>query len=255
MATTTTIPDTASEPRIALGVSLKRPGPGLATIADVAVALNVLTALIGDEDDLPLDIPSAHHKRINAVAVVEYNGAPVIISAGSEGALHNWHLDGTPGPLQVSEGHVGPIDAMTVLEHEGARLIITANMALCSWHVDGTPGELQVIVDLETGPINALAVVENNGAALVITGGLNEELRSWRLDGTPGELQVSNTRIGSITALAVVEDDGAPLIISAGDDGGCAAGAWTARRVSCSSPKGTSLRSPRWRSLRMTARR
>jgi len=45
----TTGADTEREPRIALGVELARTRPRLASIADIAIALDVLTGLITDE--------------------------------------------------------------------------------------------------------------------------------------------------------------------------------------------------------------
>jgi hypothetical protein len=55
----TTVAGTAREPRIALGVELERTRPGLASVADIAIALDVLTGLITDEDDTPLRVDDA----------------------------------------------------------------------------------------------------------------------------------------------------------------------------------------------------
>jgi hypothetical protein len=51
----TTMHGTERDGRVALGVELKRTRPGRASISDVAVAPNVVTALITDVDD---DVPS-----------------------------------------------------------------------------------------------------------------------------------------------------------------------------------------------------
>jgi hypothetical protein len=70
MATTTQ--GTKREPRIALAITLQRTRPGLASLADIATALDALTAVMSDEDDTPrLDVPHAHAGAITALAVAE----------------------------------------------------------------------------------------------------------------------------------------------------------------------------------------
>jgi len=124
---TTTVPRTKRAPRIAVGFALQRARRDPASIADVAAALNVLAAVIGDEDDVPpLDVADAQVGEIVALAVVEHEGAPLIVSGGGSGSLRSWRLDGTPGELQVSDAHTSGILALVVVEHEGAPLIISA---------------------------------------------------------------------------------------------------------------------------------
>jgi len=176
----------------------------------------------------PLTVERVHAGWIEALAVVEHDGAPLIITAGNDRELRSWRLDGTPGPLTVNDARqrrFGAAVALAVVEHDGAPLIITAgnDRELRSWRLDGTPGPLTVN-DAHQRRIRAvaLAVVEHDGAPLIITAGSAGSLRSWRLDGTPGPLTVNDAhqrRIGAAVALAVVEHDGAPLIITAGDDG------------------------------------
>jgi WD40 repeat protein len=184
--TTTTVPGTAREPRIALGVALHRPRSDRASIADVAAALNVLTAVIGEQDDAPpLDIPNAHVRSIRALAVVEDDDAPLIISASAVGELRSWRLDGTSGELEVSDAHTNGVRALAIVEDDGAVLIISAggDGALRSWRLNGTPGPLQVR-DAHVASMVALTVVENRSAPLIISGGGSDvaALRSWRLE-------------------------------------------------------------------------
>ncbi|MCA1679968.1 MAG: WD40 repeat domain-containing protein [Actinobacteria bacterium] len=187
------------------------------------------------------------------MAVVERDGAPLIISAGVYAALRSWRLDGSPGELAVDGPHPRTIWALAVVERDGAPLIISAggDGSLRSWRLDSSPGELAVD-DAHTGWINALAVVEHDGAPLIISASGDGTLRSWRLDSSPGELQREDAHPDAIRALAVVEHDGAPLIISASEDGALrswrvAPGAWArlggpraaqleVRRVSFGSP-------------------
>ena len=165
-------------------------------------------------------IPDAHSGWIRAVAVVEHDGAPLVISAGGDRALRSWRLDGTPGDLNTPDAHSDSIMALAVVEHDGAPLVISAgtDRALRSWRLDGTPGDLNT-PDAHSDSIMALAVVEHDGAPLVISAGTDRALRSWRLDGTPGDLNTPDAHSDSIMALAVVAStDGAPLVISAGTD-------------------------------------
>ena len=71
------------------------------------------------------------------MAVVEHDGAPLVISGGGDGALRSWRLDGSLGPLDRADAHDGAIRALAVLEHDGAPLVISAgdDGALHSWRV------------------------------------------------------------------------------------------------------------------------
>jgi hypothetical protein len=86
-ARTTTIAGTEREPRIALDVELERTRRGLASV-DIAIALDVLTGLITDEDDTPLLVNDAHAGAIGALAVFvlaanDFAGcAAVVVVAG-----------------------------------------------------------------------------------------------------------------------------------------------------------------------------
>ena len=209
---TTPFPDTAREPRIALGVVLERTRPGLATIADVAAGLNVLTALIGDEDDAPpLDVPDAHVSPIWALAVVEHEGAPLIISADDDGALRSWRPDGSPGELQVLDAHTAAIRALAVGEHEGAPLIISAGAdgALRSWRLTGALAalerstasaievrelsldSLQIVVQLPADVLAAIGVAATGITVAKLTTIL-EAIK--RVAGFPAELRLQHTQ-------------------------------------------------------------
>jgi len=86
---TITEPDAAREPSLALGIAFERTVSGLASIADVAMALEVLTALIGDEWQATLDTFDPHVGAITALAVIEHESAPLIITGSYRGALRS----------------------------------------------------------------------------------------------------------------------------------------------------------------------
>ena len=272
---TTTVQGTERAPHITLSLTLERTHPGAASIADVAAALSVLTALISDQDDAPpIDVVNAHSSAIRSLAVahtmaqyavviggadgtlrrlaldldwvprapnsiartvdmavahsgavwvlavLEYDGAPLIVSGGEDGALRSWRLDGTPGPLDEPAAHSAAIRALAVVDYRGAPLIVSGggDGALRSWRLDGTPGPLDEPA-AHSAAIRALAVVVNYlGASLVVTGGRDGALRSWRLDGTPGPLDVSSAQ-GGITALLALNNGSMHPVISGGRDG------------------------------------
>src|SRR3712207_5752018 len=100
MATTGSL-GTHRAPRIALAVELDYIRGGLASVADIATALDVLTAIVTEH---PEPRPSALHVEgphrrggISALVAVELDDAPLIVSGGfHDGALRSWRLDGTP---------------------------------------------------------------------------------------------------------------------------------------------------------------
>jgi WD40 repeat protein len=105
------------------------------------------------------------------VAVVEHHNAALIISAGHDGALRSWQLDGSRGKLNVPNAHSASIRALAVVEHQKAVLIISAGHdgALRSWRLDGGRGELDV-PDAHSDSIRAVAVVEHQAPLIVSAG-------------------------------------------------------------------------------------
>ena len=155
-----------------------------------------------------------------ALAVVEYQGEPLVISAGREGALRSWQLDGSAGPLHVNDAHPNAILALAVVEYLGEPLVISAGRdgALRSWQLDGSAGPLHVD-DAHPDPIAALAVVAHGREPVVISADYRGTLRSWRLDGRAGPLHVDDVQHDGLAALAVAEYGRAPLLISADGNG------------------------------------
>ena len=210
---TRSVLDTTREPRITLGVTWEGTGASLAAVADVAVALNVLTAIIGDEDEAPpLNIADAHHGPIGALAVLERDSAPLIISAGNDGALRSWRADGTPGELQQPDAHPDAIGALAVVERDYAPLIISAGIdgELRSWRVGSTLaalassaarevtvrelslGSLEVVLHLPPDVLAAAAATAT-GVTIVQLAKILDAIR--RLAGFPAELRLQRTQL------------------------------------------------------------
>ena len=182
MATTTGI-GADREPRIALGGELEHTRPGSASVADIAIALDVLTAIVTDHpgETGPLDVDDTDI-WIKALVVFEYDGAPLIVGGGG-GRLRSWRVDGTPGPLSVDDTDVREIEALVVFEYDGAPLIVSGGggRRLRSWRVDGAlralsaPGAHEVYVrGLSLGSLDVVlllpSAVGSVGAAI------------WKLD-------------------------------------------------------------------------
>jgi WD40 repeat protein len=76
-----------------------------------------------------------------ALAVVEDDDGPLIISGDVDGTLRSWRLHGTPGELQVSGAHGDVVIALAVVEDDDGPLIVSAgwDRALRSWRLNGTP--------------------------------------------------------------------------------------------------------------------
>jgi WD40 repeat protein len=83
--------------------------------------------LDGSPGPLAVEWPDAHSSEVRALAIVEHDGAPLIISAGHDGALRSWHADGLPGPLAIESAHSSEVRALAIVEHDGAPLIISGD--------------------------------------------------------------------------------------------------------------------------------
>src|SRR5450631_473908 len=228
MATTTGI-GADREPRIALGVELEHTRPGSASVADIAIALDVLTAIVTDHpgETGPLDVDDTDI-WIKALVVFEYDGAPLIVGGGG-GRLGSWRVDGTPGPLSVDDTNMPKIEALVVFEYDGAPLIVGGGggRRLGSWRVHGTPGPLSV--DDTDIWIKALVVFEYDGAPLIVSGGGGRRLRSWRVDGALRALSAPGAHEVYVRALSLGSLDVVLLLPSA--VGSVGAAIWKLDRI------------------------
>jgi WD40 repeat protein len=173
-----------------------------------------------------LTVERAHHGGVVALAVVSDSdsGRPLIISAGSDGAIRSWQLDGSSGRLDQPAAHNGAIGALAVVSdpHSGRPLIISAgdDGAIRSWQLDGSRGPLDQPA-AHDGRILTLAVVRDpgRGGPLLISAGNDGAIHSWQLDGSRGPLDRPGAHRGAVSTLAVVSysDGRRPLIISGGD--------------------------------------
>jgi hypothetical protein len=162
----------------------------------------------------------AYYAGIGAVAAIEHEGEPLILSAGSAG-LRSWRLDGAPGELAQPGHH----HAVALAWHDGEPLVIAALGAtpgeptLCGWRLDGTAATGTADGTITTArDIGKLAALALDGEPLVVTAS-GSTIRSWRLDGSPGGLPVLQSPSKFVTGLSMTSHDGRPLVVCGGDDG------------------------------------
>lgn len=67
------------------------------------------------------------------MAVLEDEQGSLIITAGDDGAVRSWRVDGQPGPLNVPDPHNDRIEAVAVLETEHGPLNTPPAATAQSW--------------------------------------------------------------------------------------------------------------------------
>jgi WD40 repeat protein len=148
---------------------------------------------------------------VNAVAVGELDGRPVIVSGGEDGTVRVWELaDGSPvgDPLT---GHDGAVNAVAVGELDGRPVIVSGGRdgTLRVWELaDGSS-----IGDPPTGhddAVNAVAVGELDGRPVIVSGGRDGTLRVREL----AERQELVIAVGS-EVQAVALDEGGRTVVGA----------------------------------------
>ena len=127
-------------PRIALGVELEHTRPGPASVADIAIALDVLTAIITDYpgETGPLSVDDTDVGSIGALVVLEYDGAPLIVGGG-RGRVPSTEIASTiRGPLfSITHSACTPIAASAISAREG-RLVLARRSSTCVAQITGT---------------------------------------------------------------------------------------------------------------------
>ena len=115
---------------------------------------------------------TGHDGPVNAVAVAELEGRPVVVSGSGDGTVRVWDLaTGTPVGDPFT-GHTGDVNAVAVAELEGRPVVVSGSSdgTVRVWDLaTGTP-----VGDPFTGHngcVNAVAVAELEGRPVVVSGG------------------------------------------------------------------------------------
>jgi WD40 repeat protein len=162
-----------------------------------------------------------------ALAAVESQGAPLMISGQIDGTIRSWDLGkGHSERLQPDRLYAVPggLAALTTANYYGDPLIISASLdgVIRNWHLDGRPVPFEFIEvrpPVRSGVV-ALTAVDYQSDPLIVSGHSDGSIHSWRLDGRPGPGARSyGDTAGGVMSLAAVEYHGEPLIISASVDG------------------------------------
>ena len=153
MATTTGI-GADREPRIALGVELEHTRPGSASVADIAIALDVLTAIVTDHpgETGPLDVDDTDI-WIKALVVFEYDGAPLIVSGVGGGGgggrrLRSWRVDGALRALSAPGAHEVYVRGLSLGSLDVVLLLPSAvgSVGAAIWKLDRILDALESVV-------------------------------------------------------------------------------------------------------------
>ncbi|KUO15911.1 AAA family ATPase [Streptomyces dysideae] len=159
--------------------------------------------------------------EVQALVCTEVEGAPVLLGAGSGGALALWNLpDLTPRSLAL-EGHTATVQALACGEVVGSPSALTADESgrLLLWDLHGDEPVSPLRLPRGQGRITALAqTLDENGKALAVTADDADRVRFWSLvteeEQGPGIRHPSPVR-----ALIALTARGAEQIVTAGKDG------------------------------------
>jgi WD40 repeat protein len=170
--------------------------------------------------NLRLNNLHAHEGPVNAVALSELDGRPVIVTCSHDQTIRVWDLV-AGGLLKTLTGHTGAVTAVAVgvLDSHPVAVSGSRDRTVRVWDLrQGAEAGARPLVG-HTGGITTMAV-ENLGALPVaVSSGADGTLRVWDLasDLLPQEPRIGHTDI--VHAVAVHEVDGQAVVVSGGADG------------------------------------
>ena len=172
---------------------------------------------------------TGHKDGVEAVAIGQRQGRPVIISGGMDGTVRVWDLEsGEPvlGPLADPE--LGVVRAVAVGERQGRPVIISGGHGgqggiVRVWDLESGELVLGLLIGRESVMLFAVAVGQWQGRPVIISGGGNLDggtVRVWDLES--GELvlaPLTGHESEMVSTVALGQWQGRPVIISGGDSG------------------------------------
>ena len=173
----------------------------------------------------PHYIAGQHDQKVNAVAVGERQGRPVIVSGGGDETVRVWDLDTGEPVLGRLTGHTGAVSAVAVSERQGRPVIVSSSDVSSGdggtvrvWDLDTGEPVLGPLTG-HTGGVGAVAVSERHGRPVIVSGGGDGTVRVWDLESGEPVLGPLTGHTGGVPEVAVGERQGRPVIVSAGVDG------------------------------------
>jgi WD40 repeat protein len=167
----------------------------------------------------PRQEPADHPSPVNAIAVADLDGQPVVISGGDDKTVQVWDLR-TGAPVgDPFTGHTAPVWAVAVADLDGQPVAVSGghDHTVQVWD-PRTSAPVGAPFTGHTDTVWAIAVGELDGQPVVISGGDDHTVQVWDLrTGTPvGAPFTGHT--GPVWAIAIADLDGRPVAISGGAD-------------------------------------
>ena len=167
----------------------------------------------------PHQVVTGHSGPVQAVAVGELDGRPMIVSGSGDQSVRVWDL-ATGAPIgDPLTGHGGPVNAVAVAELDGRPVIASASgdQSVRVWDL-ATGAPIGPPLTGHTGPVNAVAVAELDGRPVIVSASGDQSVRVWDLaTGAPIGRPLTG-HSWSVNAVATAELDGRPVVASASND-------------------------------------
>ena len=154
----------------------------------------------------PHYIAGRHDGQVNAVAVGERQGRPVIVSGGGDRTVRVWDLDSGEPVLGPLTGHDGAVAAVAVGERHGRPVIVSGSDdgTVRVWDLDSGEPVLGPLTGHDGG-VTAVAVGERQGRPVIVSGGDDRTVRVWDLESGEPVLGPLTGHDGRVHAVAVGE--------------------------------------------------
>ncbi|MET9382103.1 AAA family ATPase [Streptomyces sp. NPDC002928] len=159
--------------------------------------------------------------EIHALVCTEVDNAPVLLGAGSGGALTLWDLPGLAARSLPLDGHTATVRSLTCGEVVGSRTALTADESgrLLLWDLHGEEPVSPLRLPWSPDRITALAQArDEHETALAIVADEAGNVRFWSLV-TEEERGPGIRHPSRVNALVTLTARGAPQVVTAGEDG------------------------------------
>jgi WD40 repeat protein len=167
----------------------------------------------------PRQEPADHPSPVNAIAVADLDGQPVVISGGDDKTVQVWDLR-TGAPVgDPFTGHTAPVWAVAVADLDGQPVAVSGghDHTVQVWD-PRTSAPVGAPFTGHTDTVWAIAVGELDGQPVVISGGDDHTVQVWDLrTGTPVGAPFTGHG-GTVSAVAVGKLAGRPVAVSGSDD-------------------------------------
>jgi len=160
-----------------------------------------------------------HRGMVNAVAMAELEGRPVVVTGGDDGVVRVWDL-ATGAPVgDTQTGHKGAVNALALVELHRRPVVLSGgdDGVMVVWDL-ATGAPVGGVLAAHKGAVNAVAVGELDARPVVLSGGDDWTVRVWDARrGSALDLPFTGHR-STVNALAVTEVRGRPLVVTGSGD-------------------------------------